>query len=306
MTKELALKACRDFNVAEASLSLWAFKKRTTSGFTARSINLTDELTLQLKEIVKNALEERTEVEDYSLLAQPNEVGTLHVGSDETIYNELRGLVDQPVEENLIDSPRQLQNCAGYVIRLRHGEKILHCVKRAPDTWKTKKALSVVNVVLRANQLELVEDRSLTISKSLDFVVLDNDVIVISKKNFEVLLGYKIEYTNSFAALQQDLVFTAQFTTMQPLVDHVGTNTMHLRRMAVVHQKAHYADPDYMARLRAVAVRENWNIQFDAAGCIVPTEDSMKTILNVLLDHRLHSFLSLTTFDVQNTSAVTP
>lgn len=306
MTKEQALADCRRFGIADAVLSLWVFKKRLGGGFTAKSIDVTDALAQELRNIVSATLLAHTEVEDYSLVAQQNEVSCLHVGTDETVFAELQALVDAPAEEHRVASDRDLKNCAGYVIRLRFADRVLYCVKRVTDTWKTKKARSVINVVFRANQLELVEDRSFTIAKNLDFVVLDDDILVLNKGAFETLLSYKIEYANSFAALQQDPVFAARFTDLQPMIDHVGTNTMHLRRMAVIQQKANYANPDYMTRLQQVNNIENWNIQFDAAGRIIATEATMKTIMQVLLDHRLHSRLSLTTFDVPSTAAVGP
>ena len=152
--------------------------------------------------------------------------------------------------------------------------------------------------------MDLVADQSFTIAKTFDFVVLNNDVLVMNKAAFETLLSYKIEYANSFAELRRDPVFTARFTDLQPMIDHIGTNTMHLRRMAVIHQKANYANMDYMTRLQQVNVAEGWNIQFDPDGRIIATEETMRTIMQVLLDHRLHSRLSLATYDVPSTAAV--
>ena len=304
MTKEQTLADCKGFGIANGVLSLWVFKKRLTGGYTAKSIDVTDGLAAELKNIVSAALQMRTEVDDYSLVAQPNEASCLHVGADETSFSELKALFDAPAEEHRIAGERAFQNISGYVIRVRSGQRILYCVRQVTDAWKTRKARSVINVVLRANRLELVEDRSFTIAKTLDFVVLDNDILIFGKRAFEALLNYKIEYTHSFTELQADQAFLSCFTDMAPLVTHVGTNTMHLRRMAVIQQKANYANPDYMQRLRDVNHQEGWNIAFDATGRIVATEDTMRAIMQVLLNHRLHSKLSLTTFDVPSTSAV--
>lgn len=304
MTKELALADCRNFAVAGAVLSLWIFKKRVGGGFSSTSIEVSDALAQELRNIVTGSLQAHTEVEDYSLVVQRNEVSCLHVGTDETTFGDLKALVDEPAEEHRIKNDRDLKNCAGYVIRLRTANRVLYCVKRVTDTWQTKKARSVLNVVFRANQLDLVADKSFTIAKNLDFVVLDNDILVMNKAAFETLLSYKIEYANSFAELRRDPVFTASFTDLQPMIDHVGTNTMHLRRMAVIHQKANYANPDFMVRLQQVNNAEGWNIQFDPAGRIVVTAETMRTIMQVLLDHRLHSRLSLATYDVPSTAAV--
>lgn len=304
MTKEQALIDCKGFGVAAAALSLWIFKKRTGGAFSAQSIDITDALATEIKSIVSNTLSRCTEVEDYSLLVQTNEVSSLHVGKDETSFADLQALIDQPAEEHRYRTTRDLKGVAGYVIRLRVGNHVLYCVRRVPDTWQTRKARTVVNVVLRANQLDLADDPTFTIARTLDFVVLGGDILVLNKRSFESLLNYKLEYAGSFAQLQQENLFASRFASMQPLIDHVGTNTMHLRRMAVVKQKAHYADAAYMERLRQVNQQQGWNIQFDPAGRIVATEETMKVIMQVLLDHRLYSQLSLATFDVPSTSAV--
>lgn len=304
MTKEQALTGCKEYDIADASLSLWTFKKRQAGGFSAKSIEVTDALAEELKRIVSASLLAHTEVEDYTLTAQRNEVSCLHVGTDETCFADLATVVDAPAEEHRIAGERDFQNIAGYLIRLRTGDQVLYCVKRVTDAWKAKKARSVINVVMRAHQLDLVEDRSFTIAKSLDFVVFGDDLFIMDKRAFETLLSYKIGYADSFGELQRDVAFTARFAEMGPLIEHVGTNTMHLRRMAVIQQKGHYADDAYMARLRQVNVQQGWNIQFDGAGRIIPTDDSMRAIMQVLLNHRLYSQLSLDTFDVPSSSAV--
>lgn len=304
MTKEQSLVDCRAFDLAGGTLSLWVFKKPTGGGFTAKSIDVTEGLAAELKNIIAAELQTHTEVDDYSLIAQRNEVSCLHVGTDETCFADLKGLVDAPAEEHRIEGERAFKNIAGYVIRVRTGQRVLYCVRQVTDAWKTKKARIVINVVLRANRLELVEDRSFTLAKTLDFFVLDNDVLILNKRAFESLLNYKIEYANCFAALQQDAAFADKFASLQPMIEHVGTNTMHLRRMAMIQQRAHYTDAAYMGRLQNVNMQEGWNIQFDAAGRIVATDDTMKVIMQVLLNHRLYSRLSLTTFDVPSSSAV--
>jgi len=165
MVKEQALAACKGLDIANGVVSLWVFKKRQAGGFTAKSIDATEGLTNELKNIVTQALRRRTEVEDYSLIAQCNEVSCLHVGADETSFSELKALVDAPAEEHRIEGERAFANIAGYVIRVRIGTRVLYCVRQVTDAWKTRKARAVINVVLRANRLELVEDRSFTIAK---------------------------------------------------------------------------------------------------------------------------------------------
>lgn len=305
MTKQQALDDCKGFDLVGGVLSLWVFKKKQGgSGYTAMSIDVTEDLATELKNIITRSLQARSEVDDYSFLAQVNEVSCLHVGTDETSFPDLKALLDEPAEEHRIEGERAFKNITGYVIRVRIGARILYCVRQVTDAWKTRKARTVINVVLRANRLELVEDRSFTIAKSIDFFVLENDILIVDKRAFESLLNYKIAYANSFTALQADPTFLGCFASMDPLITHVGTNAMHLRRMAVIQQRANYANPDYMQRLRVENGQEGWNIEFAPDGRIVATEETMRVIMQVLLNHRLYSKLSLQTFDVAATSVV--
>ena len=101
MTKELALADSRGFAVENSTLSLWVFKKRLGGGFSATSIEVTDALARELRNIATGSLQALTEVEDYSLVAQVNEVSCLHVGADETTFGDLKGLLDEPRQSSL-------------------------------------------------------------------------------------------------------------------------------------------------------------------------------------------------------------
>jgi hypothetical protein len=306
MAANEALSSIKNFNVTDASLTLWTFKKSAgkSGPFKAFATATTDELMAELKRIVTDTLARYQEVEDYQLLAQPNEVGCLYLEGDETTFPQLQDQIDLPPEEHLITSVKQLENSVGYVVRLQTQNEVLYGVRRVASDWRVKKRASVVNVVLNGNQLDLAGDESFRIAKTFDFFATKTDLLILNKASFESLLEYKQTYAVSFVELQQSDEFKAVFSDMALLIQHVGTNAMHLRRMAVVQERAHYANPDYMQRLRATNAARNWCIQFDDQGRIVPTEDTIRTIIQVLLDHRLHSELSETDFDVPSASPV--
>ncbi len=302
--KDQALTSLKAFNVNESVLSVWVFKKRSNNAYAAKSIEVTNLLANEIKQITSNSIQACTEIEDYALLAQISETGALHVGVDETFFHNLQAVVDLPAEEHRYSTTRDLKGVAGYLFRMRHNDQILYGVRHVTDAWQTKKAKTVLNVVLRANQLDISVEPSFTISRNLDFCVLGNDALILNKKYFESLLDYKIEYASSFTEMQAENEFINSFTNLAPLIEHVGTNAMQLRRMAVIHSKGHYKDPAYMSRLKQLTETKGWNIQFDQAGKIIPTPESLKDIIQVLLNHRLHSELSLNDFDVPTTTPI--
>ncbi len=92
---------------------------------------------------------------------------------------------------------------------------------------------------------------------------------------------------------------------MQTLIDYVGTNSIQLRRMAVVEQKALSANPNFLTTLQAVSDARDWGLNFDPhSNQLIPCEQTARTILQVLLDHHLLSEVTQNIYDVPDTVPV--
>lgn len=306
MTAPQALAKLRGFDLANAELSVWTFKKSNSrqSRFRASAVVTTPELATALRDLVTWWIDRCTEVEDYGLLASVNDNSCLYLESDETIFPALQDLVSRPPEEHLIENVSGLEGSTGYLVRMTLGDDTLHCVCRLTSDWKVKKRSSLLNLVFERNELDLAGEQAFSIPKRFDFFVINDDVLVVNKSSFESILDYKQTYVTSFSELQDDAGFQGVFADMAVLVEFVGTNTTHLRRMAVVQERAHYQDPGFMERLRQVNQVRQWNIEFDAAGKIVPSAETARVIVQVLLNHRLHSELTNNDFDVASASPV--
>jgi len=306
MNADHALDALHHFDIEAANLSVWTFKKSQSRAgrFKAQSVVATPELIAEFKDIASARIGRCAEADNYDLITQINEASCLFLEADETLFPQLQDVVDQPPEEHLIDDFSDLQGSLGYVVRLTLGDNVLYCVSRLPGDWQIKKRRQRINLILHENRLDLANDEMFTISKTFDFFVLNDNILVVNRANFESLLEYKQTYISSFAELQADAGFQGVFSDMALLIEHVGTNTMHLRRMAVVQERAFYSNASFMDKLREVNQARNWNIGFDADGKIVPSPESVRTIIQVLLNHRLHSEMTEDDFDVPSASPV--
>lgn len=308
MTVADDLRIFGDFDVARANASLWVFKKRPVSGemnpFTAVSVLLSNTLLSELKELVASYQSSHTISESYGLLTQPSEGGFLSVARTETLFPYLQTLIDQPLEERLVTNVKQLNNAAGYVFRLRHDDKILYCVKRTTTDWATRKKKGYMNIFFKESELDISEDPSFSIARQFDFFVAGDHVLMASKTAFESLLNHNDSYEEAYAQLKVEAGFVSAFCDMKPIDDFIGTNATHLRRMTVIRARGYYNNPNYLTRLKEVNDARNWGIQFDSRGRIVPTAETMRSIMHVLLDHRLRSELSENQYDVPSTSLV--
>lgn len=308
MTMEQDLQAFGAFDVTQATASLWVFKKRPASGqmnpFTAVSVVMSDALRDQLKGVARSYQASHTIAEEYNLLSQPSEDGFLAVSRDGTLFPSLQSLIDQPLEECLVTNEKQLNNAAGYVLRLRYDDSVVYCVKKANADWATRKKRGMMNIFFTEAGLDIMDSPSFSISRSFDFFVVKDNVLMAKKPAFESLLNHKETYAGAYAELKQEAGFTATIVNFDVFDTFIGTNATHLRRMAVIKARGYYQDPNYMVRLREINGLRGWGIQFDELGRIVPTQEKMRDILHILLDHRLRSELSDNQYDVPSTVLV--
>jgi len=274
--------------------------------YTAVSVLMGDGLRDQLKELATNYQTSHTLAEEYSLLSQTSEGGFLAVSREDTLFPRLQGLIDQPLEECLVKNVKQLNNAAGYVLRLRQGESVIYCVKKANADWATRKKKGMMNIFFTEAGLDIMDNPSFSISRSFDFFVVGENVLMTNKPAFESLLNHKDTYEEAYAALKQEAGFSAAIADFVVFDAFIGENATHLRRMAVIKARGYYNNPDYMMRLREINGVRGWGIQFDAQGRIVATPEKMRDILHVLLDHRLRSELSDNQYDVPSTTPVGP
>ena len=308
MTIQDDLRGFKSFNSRDASVELWIFKKRPTTGdvnpFTAVSVQASNALENELKGVVAGFQESFGDVENYDLLAQPNEGGFLGLSKVDTLFPRLSQLVERPHEECLAASVRQLNNAAGYVVCLRWGNDSLYCVKKTTSDWATRKKKGYMSIFFREAELDIQENPSFTVARSFDFFVHGDSILVANKAAFESLLNHKDTYEEAFVALQQEQPFVQAFSSLDEITQYVGTNAIQLRRMAVIKARGYYNNPGYMGKLRTVNDARGWGIAFDPQGKIVPTPETVKAIIQVLLDHRLRSELSDNQYDVQSTTPV--
>ena len=298
----------KSFNVSDAELTLWVFKKSITTGqpprYTGRYLDTTDELDAALKEAVTVERDRIKEIEDYGLLSQKNESSALSIDTMETHGGMI---VEQTAAETLqkkANNLKKIQNSEFYVIKLVSGDAIIHAVRKTDASWRVRKTFNPISVFYLDEQLGIDKKPTLYISRHVDFFIV-NDVILISNKgNFESILNYKEALKENFKDLQAEPEFNKVFASTSSLIAYVGENKIQLRRASAIRDKGHYKDPAFMQRLKARYKEFHLNILFDKDGRIMPTPDTCKDIFRALLDHRLSSAFSETIYDVPDARAV--
>lgn len=301
-----AFEALKRFDFTHAQIYLWVFKKSTTAAkFSAYYAQTDAPLNAMLQAAVGAEMVRVIEIANYSYLAETNENSCLSTPVNGTDFEQLKIAVDRPEPDCRVRAVKDLQNAEGYVVKFVHGGQTVYAIKRSTNTWKTKYKKSHINMIFRNGELSAIEDNEFAIEKNFDFYAFDGHLFIANKRAFESAMAYRVAYAQAFTTLRTNQAFAGLFTDMQPLIDYVGSNSIQLRRMAVVEQKGLFLQPGFMAAVRAVNANRQWGLNFDPhTNQIIPCDQTVKTIIQILLDHRLLSEVTQNIYDVPDTTQV--
>lgn len=296
-----ALKA---FDFENADTYLWVFKESTTKAkFRTKFVQTEAELNKDLKGFVRAEVNRITEHSSYTYISQTNENSCLTIAFDSTDFKLLKSQVDLPEVEHRVKSVSDLVGAKGYVVKFIKDGVVVYAVKRSTSTWKTSYPKKFVNMVFKNGELKGVENNAFSIEKNFDFYVINDTAFIANKKGFESSMKHKEEYVQVFDTLQKNPGFSSLFSDVSSIVEYVGSNSIQLRRMAVIEEKGIYKQANFIKNLISVNSKRNWGLNFENDK-IVPCEKTVKVILQVLLDHRLISEITDHIYDVPDAKQV--
>lgn len=296
----------KSFDYAAASLHLWVFKKSTTaSKFRAWHVRTDEAVEKLFRDAISSETKRISESISYGPLAQNNETSCMsHPLEESEGLIALLNQVDRPATEAVDAELKHLKGAAGYLVRFQDGASVIYAIRKTAPSWKPRVRNSLINAIFHNGELSASPDETFSFDSYFDFYCVNETILVSSKRAYESTVSDKKAYERNFEQLTLDSDFLDVFADIEPLKEFVGTNAMHLRRVTVIQQKALYLRPDFSSRLATVSSARNWGINFDESGRIIVCAETVRAILQVLLDHRLLSEITDTTYDVPDAEAV--
>ena len=297
-----------NFNINDSTVEVWLYRKYARPDgsirFSSHWISTDEALDNALKSAIIENRDTILEVVPYSLLSTAYDGVTLHISVLETHAWLLIAEAVNPVPSRKVTRLKDIQNSPFYLIKLVHNEQILYAARKTDNSWKSKKAANLLSVFYADAQLGLCESPEFTISKNIDFFIIDNDIIILDKLSFESILSHKAAHAEDFLALQSETEFQSLFQDIEHIIGFINTNKLQLRRACAIRQKGHYKNINFMKNLRLKHQQCGLNIQFNNSGQIVATPDTCPDIIRALLDHRLSSYFSEKNYDVPDATAI--
>jgi hypothetical protein len=296
----------RQFDYGESEVQLWVFKKSTTAAkYRAWHVRTDREVEDMFRRVIGLESKRITESLRYTPLSQNNGNSCLiHLLKESEGLRLLLASVDVPENENVDAQLKQLTGAAGYLVKFQAAGQTVYAVKKAAPTWKSKVRMKMLNAIFKNGELSAAPSDTFTFEDHFDFYCLGEAIFVISRGAYESTAGDRTMYAKSFDLLTKDKDFLAVVSDVEPFKRYVGNNATHLKRMTAIKQKGLYARHGFAERVRKVSEARGWGIVFDEKGRIVLSENTARVVLHVLLDHRLLSEITETTYDVPDAEAI--
>lgn len=296
----------RSFEYQEATVQLWVFKKSATEAkFRAWHVRTDQEIENLFRRSIVGSAESTTEEISYSPISQNNESSCLtHTLAESRGLIALLSVVDMPEAENTDATLQHIKGAAGYLVKFQHNGSTVYAVRKTAPSWRPKVRNSLINAVFQNGELSVTPAETFTFDSYFDFYCVNETVFVKSKRAYESSMSEKQVYQRNFEDLAVDPAFTSIFSDIEPLKKYVGTNAIQLRRITVIQSKALYLRPNFSQRLQDVSRSRGFGLNFDDSGKLIVCGNTAKTVMQVLLDHRLLSEITEIIYDVPDAEAV--
>lgn len=298
---EETLHSLTNFNYKESTVTLWVVFRRLRNRkaiYTAKSIDIGDELAEKLNLILKDKVKDSNQVAPYEYISTDQDETVLGIDSEETDFNRILEQIESGADQPKIQEFEEIVDAWAYVIKLQyHGEKILG-FKRVKTKSELKKANFFVNAVFRDKKfVDIKEEEIFKISKQIDFYYYQDLLFILNKKEFETGLNFREGMIRKRDEVLEEFQEAEVVNNIELIREKVGNNLNYLRKLATIKNNGYFKHENFLERLRQVNRSEQWGLEFDD-GTIAVDENNIDLVLTVLNKDRLKDLIEGETFDV--------
>jgi hypothetical protein len=230
-----------------------------------------------------------------------------YVEKSVTDFSKMEALVTTG-QIDFVTEKSELNSFNSYVIQLTFGEpeQSIFAFRYISGAWsanKTSGKFFGFNTFNNQLIVKIKEDPRFQITPYIDFLQYGHDVFIADIKQFETAMNFherlkekKVEAITALCASSAMLE-----VAKEPLTRVIGNDKYLMRQLASVHEKGHFADDIWLAKLKSKSeAAGNWKIKFDDSGKIMidETKDYVKEVLTLLQNKRVITVVDEKMFDV--------
>jgi len=283
------------------------YNRGTERHYIVKYIEISQKLGARLKSILTSEIGKAKSVEEYSYDCPEIEDGLARtIDANETDYKRiLEVLKTRDPHTDKVSDRGELSKVKAYMLILRQLDKIvLVAYRNVPETWKLKSDKGLFSILYTGKRFEDLQEQDIfSISNRYDFVVYDEQILILSKKGFEHALNFREGLKAKAQAFYETSSAIGLFKNIEVLSKNVGDNMHLMRKIATIENMGLYKDKQFIRKIKDVNSKRNWGLEF-LGDEIVITDDNVNSVLYILSNRRLTSELTEETFDVESAKPI--
>lgn len=302
-TLKSVLQRAKNVGWSGATVSFYIVHRRLAAreaSYTIAAVNIDDTLAKKLRSAVAGKIRASNAARLYDFNTTDLDDDVLAIETGTTDFQPVIDFIEGDEDIPFVTSYDELIGSWMYVARLAlDGSPPLYAARKVASGWTAKKVTQLVNAIFENNMLiDLDRKDVFRIDAQIDFFSFDGVLFVADKRNFETALNFREGMIRTRDEIVKEFGKLAIFSDASKIADLVGDNVTRLRRLAQVNNSGYFRDTKYLDALKRINATENWRLDYDRAGKIVPSEGTIDDILRFLNNDRLSSKINEEVFDV--------
>lgn len=306
MQMKETLKEIKKYNFSEPDVQLISIKtylRNRKQHYILKFVPLDNKLKSRLRTLFKDIVNSSNSAALYEVDSAENEPGEVFIAAyEESDFKEIiEKLKVINLESDTISEAKELNDAKAYMVVFTKNKKIIAVgYKKIPESWRLKEKKGIFSVLFQNNRFEDLDAKPVfSISQKLDFIYFKEEILILSKKGYEIALNIRLGMLRKAEEFYQEVEKMNLFTDLQTLKLQISDNSRLLRRVSQIFNTGYYRDPAFLQKLKEISEKREWGIKFEGNKIII-TSENVEVVLTLLSNRRLLSEITGETFDVEH------
>jgi hypothetical protein len=233
--------------------------------------------------------EDKYSVTDYTLITDDAEKKIMTYSKKEKISSFMHIVDNDLINISELDPVINLEKIASsiwaYIIEIYIDEKIICGLRKmAPSKVLTgdKGILTVFKT--KDKSLRLSKDQTITFDKNIDVLYFNDTFFIVSKDNFEEIVGLEEEYREEARIVADKISNNNLISLNYNLLNEIEERNRFIRKLAKIKDEIDNLNADRIKRMRSVAKQFKQKFELDKNGKIIINDSNDLDIVVKLLD----------------------
>ena len=295
------LEILKSLDISHWMPTFWLVKRKALhreADYSVLRVAIDTKLQKRFRGYLKQQLQTREfHLESYEYTNADTDDVLLTLEAEATDFPKIEAAIAKGFDNHLAQNYSELLNSWAYVVSFEHGKDRLYAWRKINAMTDPKKVKSRKATFFNNHQLvDVDEEKIFLIDPRFDFFVFRGITFIANKREFENSMNFREGMKSNGCNLLNEFNTMNFLSDIAPILEYVGDNLHHLRKLASIRKAGYYRQPGYLDRLMRVCLEEAWGLKIDGGKIVVEVE-TMELLLKLLNNDRLRSPINDELFD---------